>query len=113
MSNKRAAVVEENGRGALLGHYIAVLGLLLFAAFAPHSIAAAEISVGIAAGGWLVRAIASRRTGFQHTKPDLPIWLFLSWTVASAFLSAEPRISIAKLQSVLVLFVFYLTQAIV
>lgn len=111
---KRGPVnVGEDGRTALLGHFIAVLGLALFAAFAPHSIAAAEIAIAIATGGWLVRTIARRRTGFRHTRLDLPIWLFLIWTVASALLSAEPRISIAKLQSVTVVFLFYLTQAIV
>ena len=97
----------------MLGHYLAVLGFLLFAAFAPHSIAGAEISIAIVGGGWLIRTIASRRTGFQHSKLDLPIGLFLLWTFASALFSAEPRISIAKLQSVTVFFLFYLTQAIV
>jgi O-Antigen ligase len=100
-------------RGVSFGRHVAITGLFLFAAFAPHSIAGAEIALGIAAAGWAIRSIASRRTGFRHTRLDLPIWLFLIWTVGSAFLSAEPRISLAKLQSVCVLFVFYLIQAIV
>jgi hypothetical protein len=98
---------------ALLGNRVAVAGLVLFSVFAPHSIAGAEISLAIAGGGWLVRTIVTRQTGFRHTKMDLPIWLFLAWTVASSVLSEEPEISIAKLQSVCVLFLFYLTQAIV
>src|SRR5882672_2825905 len=106
--SERTVVADQNARGALLGHYVAVLGLALFTAFAPHSIAAA-----IATVGWLLRTIATRRTGFRHTKLDLPIWLFLAWTVASALLSAEPRISLAKLQSVMVFLLFYLTQAVV
>jgi hypothetical protein len=111
--SERTLVAEESGRGALLGHYLAVLGLALFAAFAPHSIAAAEIATAIATVGWLLRTIVTRRTGFRHTKLDLPIWLFLTWTAASALLSAEPRISLAKLQSVMVFLLFYLTQAVV
>jgi uncharacterized membrane protein YbaN (DUF454 family) len=43
----------------------------------------------------------------------LPIWLFFLWTVASSFLSPEPRISIAKIQSTCVVLLFYLTQAVV
>jgi hypothetical protein len=43
---------------------------------------------------------------------DLPILLFLGWTVASAFLSAEPAISLGKLQSTAVFLAFYFTQAI-
>ena len=112
----------KSERGASFGHRVAVTGFMLFAAFAPHSIAGAEIALAIAGAGWLIRTVASGRKGFRtgssaagarRTKLDLPIWLFFLWTVASAFLSAEPRISIAKLQSVCVLLLFYLTQAVV
>jgi hypothetical protein len=97
----------------LLGHRVATAGFVLYAALAPHSIAGAEIALAIVGGGWLIRTIATGRPGFIHTKLDLPIWLFLAWTVLSSFLSEEPQISIAKLQSVCVLFLFYLTQAVV
>jgi O-Antigen ligase len=98
---------------AHFGNRVAVFGFFLYAAFAPHSIAGAEIALAIVGGGWLLRTVATGTTGFRHTKLDLPIWLFFGWTVASSFLSEEPQISIAKLQSVCVLFLFYLTQAIV
>jgi hypothetical protein len=98
---------------ALLGHRVAITGFFLYAAFAPHSIAGAEIALAIVGGGWLVRTIATGKTGFRRTKLDLPIWLFFAWTIASSVLSEEPQISIAKVQSVCVLFIFYLTQAIV
>ena len=61
----------------------------------------------------LLRTVSSRKTGFRRTPFDLPIWLFFLWTVASSFLSQEPRISVAKIQSTCVVFLFYLTQAIV
>jgi O-Antigen ligase len=106
-------IVDTKSPLALLGNRIATAGFFLFAAFAPHSIAGAEIALAIAGGGWLVRTIATGKTGFRHTKVDLPIWLFFAWTIASSFLSEEPQISLAKLQSVCVFFLFYLTQAIV
>jgi len=112
MANIPAISGKPAGRFQLLAHGCAVLGLLLFAVFAPHSIAGAEISLAIAAGGWLFRTIASRTTGMRRSQLDLPILCFFIWTVASAFLSAEPDISLAKIQSVTVLFAFYLTQAI-
>ena len=96
-----------------LGDRTALVGFFLYAAFAPHSIAAAEISLAIVGAGWLVRTISSHKTGFRRTCFDLPIWLLFLWTVASSFLSQEPRISIAKIQSTCVLLLFYLTQAIV
>src|ERR1700730_6893555 len=98
---------------ALLGQRLAELGLLLYVVFAPHSIAAAEISVGIGVLGWLVRALATVTTGLRRSRVDLVILLFLLWTAVSSFLSAEPRISILKLQSCWVVTLFYLTRAIV
>ena len=92
---------------------VATLGFILYAAFAPHSIAAAEISLAIVGAGWLLRTIFSSKTGFRRTPFDVAIWLFFLWTVASSFLSEEPRISIAKIQSTCVVFLFYLTYAIV
>src|SRR5215472_260136 len=92
----------RSGRDSLIAtisQRIAVAGFVMFAAFAPHSIAGSEIALAVAAAGWLVRTISSRRSGLRHTKLDLPILLFFLWTVASAVLSVEPRISIAKLQS--------------
>lgn len=103
----------NTGRRARLGQQVAVAGLILFSIFAPHSIAAAEISLAIAAAGWLLRTITTRQTGFRRTRFDLPISLFFLWTIVSSFLSEEPRISIAKIQSTCVVFLFYLTQAIV
>lgn len=105
--------VDTKSPLALLSNRVAIAGFFLYAALAPHSIAGAEIALAIVAGGWLVRTIATGKSGFRHTKLDLPIWLFFAWTIASSYLSAEPQISIAKLQSVCVLFLFYLTQAIV
>ncbi len=63
--------------------------------------------------GWVVRTVAGRTTGFRRTRFDLPIWLFFLWTVVSSFLSEEPSISVAKIQSAFVMFLFYLTQAVV
>lgn len=96
-----------------LGQRAATAGFFLYSAFAPHSIAAAEISLAIVGAGWLVRTISQRKTGFRRTPFDLPILVFFLWTVASSFLSEEPRISIAKVQSTCVVLLFYLAQAIV
>lgn len=96
-----------------LGQRVAIIGFFLYSVFAPHSIAAAEISLAIVGAGWLVRTIATRQAGIRRTAFDLPVWLFFLWTVVSSFLSQEPRISIPKIQSLCVFFLFYFTQAIV
>lgn len=100
-------------KDSLPGQRLAAAGLFLYAATAPHSIAAAEISLVIAGTGWFVRTLRLQRIGVRHTIVDLPVWLLFFWSVASAALSAEPHISLLKLQSLWVFLLFYLTQAIV
>jgi O-antigen ligase len=96
-----------------LGQLTALTGFALYAAFAPHSVAAAEIAVSIAVVGWLLRTFATRRTGLHRTEFDLPIFLFLLFTFISSVLSQEPDISIAKLKSSWIPLVFYVTQAVI
>lgn len=112
MSSSAQNPAVQSARSAPLFHKVTVIGLFLFAVFAPHSIAGAELSLAIAAAGWIFRTLVTRRTGLHRTRLDLPILLFVLWTVASALLSAEPRISITKLQSIHVFLTFYLTQAV-
>jgi O-antigen ligase len=95
------------------GQRIAVAGLLIYVAFAPHSVAASTIGVAIAGIGWIVRTGQTRRLGLHWSRFDLVIVLSLFWTALSSLLSAEPRISIAKLQASWVVFLFYLTRAVV
>ena len=92
---------------------MAIIGFCLYAIFAPHSIAGAEIALALVGLGWLASIIITGRTGIRRTPLDLPIWLFLGWTVLSAFLSEEPTLSLPKLQSVCVVFLFYLTHALI
>jgi O-antigen ligase/polysaccharide polymerase Wzy-like membrane protein len=95
------------------GQRIAVAGLLIYVAFAPHSVAASSIGVAIAGIGWIVRTAQTRRLGLTWSRFDLVIVLSLFWTVVSSLFSEEPRISIAKLQASWVVFLFYLTRAVV
>ncbi len=95
-----------------LAERVALLGFALYAIFAPHSIAGAEIALILVGLGWLVRLLITRRTFIKRSALDLPILLFLGWTILSALFSAEPRISLPKLQSIAVVLLFYLTQSI-
>ena len=104
---------SESSPVARFAQHLALAGFALYAAFAPHSIAGAEIALALVGLGWLTRTIATRRTGIRRTPLDLPIWLFVGWTVLSSIFSAEPRISLPKLQSVLVVLLFYLAQSLI
>ena len=93
------------------GQQIALVGLGIYVVFAPHSVAASVIGVGLAGLGWVIRTVQTRSLGLRRSKFDLIIALSLLWTVASALLSEEPRISLAKLQASWCVFIFYLARA--
>jgi O-Antigen ligase/PDZ domain len=94
-----------------LRRLIALSGLGIYVVFAPHSVAASSIGVGIAILGWLFRTFRTGSLGLRRSKFDLIIALLLLWTAVSAVLSEEPRISIAKLQASWCVLLFYLARA--
>jgi hypothetical protein len=103
---------DPDSRGARLAHGVALFGLALYCFFAPASIAAAWIAISIAAVAWIVRSVITRRTGLRRTPLDFPLWLFFAWTLLSCALSAEPRVSLAKIPSALAFLFVYLVVAI-
>jgi hypothetical protein len=88
-------------------------GLLLYAVFAPHSIAGAWLALSVSISGWLARTLITRRTQLRRSPLDLPLRLFYAWSILSALFSAEPRISLLKLISVSTFVIFYLVQSLV
>ena len=101
---------DHSPRGKL-GQLIALSGLVIYVLFAPHSVAASSIGVGIAVLGWLFRTFSTGSLGLRRSKFDLIIVLSLLWTFVSALLSEEPRVSIAKLQASWCVLLFYLARA--
>jgi len=97
---------------AKIGQRVALAGLFLYVVFAPHSVAASAIAIGIAGTGWVLRTLSTHKVGLRRTKFDLIILLSILWTIASALLSIEPDISLAKLQALWCVFIFYLTRAV-
>src|SRR5215212_2043479 len=97
---------------AVLGQRTALAGLVVYVAFAPHSVAASAIGVALAGIGWVIKSVATGSLGLRRSKFDLIIALSLLWTIASSLLSEEPRISRLKLQSSWCVFLFYLARAI-
>ena len=102
---------DQSPRGKL-GQQIALAGLGIYVLCAPHSVAASAIGVGVAGLGWLIRTLRTGALGLRRSKFDFIILLLLLWTVASALLSEEPRISIAKLQASWCVLLFYLARAV-
>jgi hypothetical protein len=86
-------------------------GLLLYAVCAPHTIAGAWVGLSLVILGFIARTLLTRRTELRRTSLDLPLWLLFAWSVASAVVSAEPRVSLLKLISVSTFLIYYCVQA--
>ncbi len=84
------------------------LGMILFALTLPHSIAAAQISLGLSLAAWLVRDVVARRFHFASTPMDRPLVCFIALTIVSSLLSVEPSLSLPKLSSLLLFGIVYL-----
>jgi hypothetical protein len=107
----KTSVKNGQSSGGQMGQRIALAGLGLYVLFAPHSVAGSAIGVAIAGIGWLIRTLQTRSLGLRWSKFEPVIILSLLWTVLSALLSEEPRISVAKLQASWCVFLFYLARA--
>jgi hypothetical protein len=103
--------VRRAGRLGRAAERLGLAGFVVYALAAPHSIAVSWMGLSAAILAWLVRSLATRRTGIRRTRLDLPLWLFFAWTALSCFLSAEPRESVPKLINVSTLLMFYLAQS--
>src|SRR5688572_20824133 len=86
-------------------------GLLIFAISVPHSIAAAQIGLGLSYVAWIARAVAAGRLGIPQTPIDRPLLCFIGLTVISSVLSFEPAESLSKLRALTLFGVFYLIIA--
>ncbi|HMZ19092.1 MAG TPA: O-antigen ligase family protein [Blastocatellia bacterium] len=82
--------------------------LILFVLSVPHSIAAAQISLGLGLLTWIGRDVAARRFHFARTPMDVPLLCFAGLTILSSFLSVEPEISLPKLKALVLFGVVYL-----
>ena len=98
----------DDGTPAWWANRILFCGLTLFALSLPHSIAAAQISLGICFFAWIGRDLVTRRFNFTRTPIDLPLLCFASLTVISSIFSTEPGISLPKLKTLLVFGVIYI-----
>jgi O-antigen ligase len=81
----------EQGRGGRvgdLGVVLATSGVVAFAAFAPISIAALQLSAGLAFLG-AVLAIASGRWSYRPTAVDVPLLIFVAVDLLSAVFAVD------------------------
>src|SRR4051794_34806387 len=112
MRTETAENTRPKGRTERAAERLALAGFVVYAVAAPHSIAGSWMGLSAAVLAWVIRTLATRRVGVRRTPLDLPLWLFIGWTVLSCLLSAEPRLSVPKLVNVATFLMFYLAQSV-
>ncbi len=102
------AAIETKGPFACWANRALIFFLILFSLSVPHSIAAAQISLGLSLIAWIARDLSLRHLHFARTTIDTPLLCFSGFTIISSFFSFEPGISIPKLKSLVLFGVVYL-----
>lgn len=102
-----SAVEAENLFSRLANRTLSYF-LILFALSIPHSIAASQISLGLALIAWLLRDLALRKFHFARTPMDVPLVCFIALTTLSSVFSLEPEISLPKLKTLVLFATVYL-----
>jgi hypothetical protein len=108
MSEGRA---EDFPAVARVADQVLLAGLMLFAIAIPHSIAGANIGLGLCLPAWLVRDLTARRFHFRRTPADWPLLCFALLTAVSAVFSEEPSLSLPKLKGLIIFGVIYLVAS--
>ena len=82
--------------------------LVVFVVAAPHSIAVTQGAFVLGCAFWVARMAASRRFLFARTAVDVPLAIFVGWTVLTVATSLDPAWSADRLRGVSLFFILYL-----
>lgn len=85
-----------------------IIAIFLLAAWAPHSIAATQISWGIGLLLWIVRFFVKPRLELQRTPVDYALLGFFILSTVSSLFSYDPETSIGKLHAADLFTIVYL-----
>jgi hypothetical protein len=99
--------IERASKLHLVTERIILFTLLVYAVFAPHSIAITQGAYLTGAFVWVVQLAASRDWRRLTTPVDLSLFGFFACCVVSSFLSYEPGLSIKGLKSPAFFLAFY------
>jgi hypothetical protein len=82
--------------------------LIVFVLGAPHSIAVTQGAFIVGCILWVARMIAARRFLFRRTPIDIPVAIFIWWTLLSVATSYVPAYSAGRLRGVLLFVICFL-----
>jgi O-Antigen ligase/PDZ domain len=98
----------SRGRSAyVVTEWVITLSLVMYAIFAPHSIAITQSSYLIGLAAWAVQIAVTRKLPVKRTPVDVALFGFFACCVVSSFLSYDPLVSIKGLKSPAFFLAFY------
>ena len=106
-SNIGPEIPTRGQRVFVVTQYIISFLLLMYAIFAPHSIALTQGAYLIGLGAWAVQLAATRRLNQKTSPVDIALFGFFACCVVSSFLSYAPLVSIKGLKSPAFFLAFY------
>ncbi len=100
-------LTDRDSKLHLITERIILFTLVVYALFAPHSIAVTQGAYLTGAAAWVVQLASSRNWKRLRTPADLSLFGFFACCVISSFLSYEPSLSIKGLKSPAFFLAFY------
>jgi len=99
--------VAQNQRLQNLTERLIMFSLILYAVFAPHSIAITQGAFLLGITAWAVQIALNRKLKLQRTPVDVALLGFFACCVVSSFLSYDPLVSVKGLRSPAFFLAFY------
>jgi O-Antigen ligase len=106
-SNVGADQPARARRVFVITQWVISISLVLYAVFAPHSIAITQGSYLLGLTAWGVQLAATRNLNHKRTHVDIALFGFFACCVVSSFLSYDPLVSIKGLKSPAFFLAFY------
>lgn len=106
-SNLTSPALGRGQRVYAATEWVIAIALLMYALFAPHSIAITQTSYLIGFTAWGVQLAASRKLPFKRTPIDVALFGFFACCVLSSFLSYDLLVSVKGLKSPAFFLAFY------
>lgn len=97
----------RGGRLYVITEYVIFFSLVMYAVFAPHSIAITQGSYLLGLTAWGIQLAASRNLRQKRTPVDVALFGFFACCVVSSFFSYDPLVSIKGLKSPAFFLAFY------
>lgn len=104
---ERLRTATKTQRVQIITERLILLSLILYALFAPHSIAITQGAFLLGLTAWAVQMAVNRKNPLQRTPVDIALLGFFACCVVSSFLSYDPLVSVKGLRSPAFFLAFY------